>query len=282
VGTVVETIAEPAGFTPARGPNPATRGRTLPTTFWYPVHGPAGPADRPGAPPLAGRPFPVVVFAHGFDVAPSTYRVFLHALAAAGLVVAAPLFPISGSGPPGPPREDDQLRQTGDLSTVITWILGHRHVSGLPAAAADPDRVAIVGHSDGAESAAMMLLYPPYLDRRVRAAVLLGGQALPGPVQPLTGVPVLVEQGDADTINPPGLGRGLFAQLGGPKAYLELFRGTHLGALIGPEADAADLQRFVAGFLLSVLGPAPATTAELERLGNQPGLTGLALVGAWP
>lgn len=280
VATAAAVIRETSGFTPRRGPTPARRGRILRTTFWYPTAGRRGPGDYRGGSPLRG-PFPLVVFAHGFAVSPSTYRVFLHALAEAGLVVAAPLFPISGAGLPGSPREDDELRQAGDITAVINWVLNHGRVPRFPAAAVQPRRIAVIGHSDGAETVAAMLLYPTYRDRRVRAAVLLGGQAFPTSAVPLRGVPALVEQGDADRINPPARGRALYGQLGAPKAYLRVLHGGHLDALIGPSADASLVRRFVADFLLAALdGRQLAPT--LQRLGNEPGRTRLASEGGWP
>ena len=160
VGTAGILVTDPAGITPGRGSVPAQQGRRLPTSLWFPVAGPPATADAPGARPLAGS-FPLVVFAHGFAVTPRYYEPLLHELAAHGYVVAAPLFPISAAGPAGAPREDDMSRQPGDITAVITTLtrLAARP-GGAWSGVADPARVAIAGHSDGAESVAAMVLYP--------------------------------------------------------------------------------------------------------------------------
>ena len=49
--------------------------------------------------------FPLVVFAPGFDSNPDTYQPFLHAIAAQGFIVAAPVFPDRGL---------DRRRSTGE------------------------------------------------------------------------------------------------------------------------------------------------------------------------
>ena len=82
--------------------------RSLPTTVFAPV--------QPG-------PWPLLVFAHGFATNPDAYTPLLTAWAAAGYVVAAPEFPISGSDFPGPARQDDIPEQARDLSAVIDFFV---------------------------------------------------------------------------------------------------------------------------------------------------------------
>ena len=48
------------------------------TTVLYPAAGPPGAAPTPNAPPAAaGRPYPLLVFAHGFDATPTLYASLL-------------------------------------------------------------------------------------------------------------------------------------------------------------------------------------------------------------
>ena len=54
--------------------------RTLTTTVTY---------------PSSGGPFPLIVFAHGYQLGPANYGQIMRAIAAGGYVVAAPSFPLA-------------------------------------------------------------------------------------------------------------------------------------------------------------------------------------------
>ena len=78
--------------------NPAPGGsagpRALVTEIWYPSLG--GSKTHPTVrqrPDYAAGPYPVIVFAHGFDTLPATYTALLSSWVDAGFVVVAPLFP---------------------------------------------------------------------------------------------------------------------------------------------------------------------------------------------
>jgi hypothetical protein len=93
------------------------------------------------------------------------------------------------------------------MSFVITRMLAlssaHSELfSGLIA----PGEVAVSGQSDGGETALAVAYDRHYLDRRVRAAVILSGAEIPGVGGfdfPAPSPPLLATQGTADTINPP-------------------------------------------------------------------------------
>jgi len=282
VGTADILVTEPVGITPRRGTVPAHEGRRLPTSLWFPVAGPPATADTPAARPLAGS-FPLVVFAHGFAVTPQYYEPLLHELAAHGYVVAAPLFPISGAGPAGAPRGDDMFRQPGDITAVITTLT---RLAGRPAGtwsgAVDPARVAIAGHSDGAESVAAMVLYPGDGDRRVAAAVVLSGRAFPPPVPTGAPIPTLVEHGLADTTDPAPRGHALFEQLSEPKAYLTEVAGSHTSAADGSAPADRQVRACIVAFLDTVLKRRRAALAGLNRLASTPGSTALQVTGRLP
>jgi predicted dienelactone hydrolase len=137
------------------------RPRTLVTYVRYPRSG--------------HRPYPLVVFGHGFALLPGVYAKLLDSWARAGYVVAAPVFPVENEQAPGGPDESDLVNQPGDISFVI---------SRLVAADADrrswlyglANRIAVAGHSDGAETAFGVAYERRYLDRRVRAAVISRAQ----------------------------------------------------------------------------------------------------------
>jgi predicted dienelactone hydrolase len=67
--------------------------RPLPTTVWYPANrGVVGAVAKREAPAADGR-FPLVIFSHGLSGIPQRYAGLAQAWAAAGFVVAAPLYP---------------------------------------------------------------------------------------------------------------------------------------------------------------------------------------------
>ena len=268
VGFRTVTVIDAAANTPPRGPTPARQHRELTTSVWYPAVARGRAAVLPG-------PFPLVVFAHGFDVTPQAYARLLRQVAAAGYVVAAPRFPISASDLPGAPREDDIANQALDMRATISTMLADSARPGWLYRRLAPHEVAIVGHSDGGETVAANLLEAADHDRRMRAAVILAGQ-LPtwGRLDPIS-IPALVVQGSADTINPPSLSRDLYAQLTSPKWYLNVLGATHLPSVVGTDRRARTVRRIVIAFLDATLRHDPAAHAQMQRLGNKPGLTQL-------
>src|SRR5581483_8676683 len=166
--------------------------RPVTTEFWYP------PA-RDG-----NGPFPLLVFGHGFASTPWWYRRILRAWAAAGYVVAAPIFPLGNENAPGGPNESDIVNQPGDMSFVITRVLAASASATSPfSGLVDPNKVAVAGQSDGAMTAFATAYESPWRDDRVHAALVLSGAIL-GPHRYVkhTGVPLLAVQGTADRINP--------------------------------------------------------------------------------
>src|SRR4051812_37232169 len=92
---------------------PFTRGdRPLPTPVWYPATNGA---------PAAGR-FPVVLFSHGLNSAPSDFDDMLRSWAGAGFVVAAPAYPHT-SRDAGDFDSGDLVNQPADASSVLDQLL---------------------------------------------------------------------------------------------------------------------------------------------------------------
>ena len=179
--------------------------------------------------PAASGRWPLVVFAHGFDVGPMTYEALLRSWAADGYVVAAPEFPLTDPAVAGANLDENDINsQPADVRFVTDALVA----PGSPLAASiDPSRVAVAGHSDGAETALAASVAPaPTGEPAYRAVIAMSVSPLDG-TAPTANPPILVTQGDADTINPPALGYQTWDQAASPK-YLDVLHGAgHLPPL---------------------------------------------------
>jgi pimeloyl-ACP methyl ester carboxylesterase len=178
-------------------------------------------------PERAGRS-PLIVFAHGFEVGPTPYTALLEAWAAQGYVVAAPEFPLTDLAVAGSSLDENDIdNQPADVRFVTDYLVSQQ--SPL-ADRIDPTRVAVAGHSDGAETALAASADPAQAGEPTYRAVLAFG---PQPVLALAGhnPPLLVEQGDEDEINPPSQGYATFADAAPPKYLMVAKGGGHLPPL---------------------------------------------------
>ena len=107
--------------------------RSLTTIIRYPAVGSPSRSDRlAAAPAKSAGPFPLIVFAHGFNITPTPYAPMLRAWVRAGFVVATPIFPLTNAAAPGGPNESDLVNQPTDVSFVITRMLaGNAHSHGI-------------------------------------------------------------------------------------------------------------------------------------------------------
>jgi fermentation-respiration switch protein FrsA (DUF1100 family) len=230
-----------------REPRPVT------TVFWYP------PA-RDG-----NGPFPLIVFGHGFASRPSWYARLLRGWAAAGYVVAAPIFPLGNADAPGGPNEADIVNQPRDMSFVITRVLAASASGKGPfAGLIDPEKVAVAGQSDGAMTAFATADESPFRDLRVHAALVLSGAIL-GPRRYVVhdGVPLLAVQGTADRSNPQFYAHQLFRAVGRPK-FLLLLRGAgHLRPYTVPGRTFDTVEHVTVAFLDHYLD-----IGSLDAIGN--------------
>ena len=281
VGVRTETVYDVARDTAARWPSPAHAGRTLATTFYYPAAaGVMSAGEQPGAAPRLGS-FPLVVFAHGFDVNPATYETFLHTLAAHGYVVAAPTFPIEGHiAGQGPAQRSpaEMNNQMFDLSAVITAVQQRATGNTWLRGAVNAADIAVVGHSDGAMTVAGMQLSNGYNDSRPRTAVVLSGAALSvpgGSYGTRSTVPLLIEQATDDPYNSSANAQFLFDNAHGSKAYLQLTGGYHLWPLIGNNYIADLTRRAVIAQLDGQLKASATAFWSLANAGSRPGFTSI-------
>ena len=258
-------------------PGGTTEPRKLLTSVRIPTDAvPARPGVAPATP--APGPFPLVVFAHGFDVTPATYARLLASWTRAGYVVAAPLFPRTNPHAPGGPDEADVVNQPRDVSFVISRLIAANSVPGPLFGEIDPRRIAVAGQSDGAETALAAADSRRYRDPRVSAALILSGAAMSGIGGysfALGGPALLAAQGTADTSNEPRFTYAYFRAARRPKYLLRLLGAGHLPPYTTEQPQLAIVERVTRAFLDGYLKGSTTALAELGPLGNVTGTAAL-------
>lgn len=248
--------------------------------------------------PVGGTQLPVIVFSHGFGQSMDSYAPLADFWAAHGFVVVQPTHLDSRTlnvTPDDPryaqiwrSRADDLTRVLDDLDSLASA------VPGL-AGRLDHDRIAVAGHSWGAQSASMLIGAQvldadgtpgqDLTDPRIKAAVLLAIPGTGGPdLTPFAAenfsfmnpgftamtTPALVVAGDKDqsllSVRGPEWFTDAYLLSPGPKSLLTLYAAEHsLGGVSGyattettdesPERVAL-VQRLTTAYLRSALYPA--------------------------
>ncbi len=234
-------------------------------------------------PAAAAGPLPMIVFGHGFAVTPDTYDRLLSAWAAAGYVVAAPVFPLENAHAPGGPDESDLVNQPADMSFVITSMVALSASPGsFLAGRIRPGRIGVSGQSDGGETALAMAYDRYYRDPRVRAAAILSGAELPNASAvyfPQPSPPLLATQGTADTTNRPHFSYDFFAAARRPKYLLRLLGAGHLPPYTNQQPQLAIVERVTTAFFDRYLKGQGAAGARIGVAGN---VRGRAVLTAAP
>jgi predicted dienelactone hydrolase len=257
---------------PGQSPQP----RRLVTIIRYPARGPSSRTDVTNAPPRrAGGPFPLVIFGHGFAVTPQIYAPLLRAWARAGYVVAAPVFPLGNQNAPGGPNENDLVNQPDDMSFVITQLLRADQVSdGFFGGLIDRHQIAVSGQSDGGDTALSAAYASQFFDHRIRAAVILSGQEIPGVVGynfPAPSPPLLATQGLADTINLPSTTYAFFNAAPAPKYLLALPGAQHLPPYTDEQPQLSIVERVTIAFMDRYLKGDRRALGRMAAAGNVAG-----------
>jgi predicted dienelactone hydrolase len=222
--------------------------RSLPTTVYRPV--------------ASGR-FPLVVFVHGYDVGPSTYQRFCTEVASAGYVVAAPSFPLEDPSRGYPLDRSDLPNEATDVSFVISSLL-HASVG----AKIDPSEIAVAGHSDGADVALMVGYQDGLSDPRVDAVIADAPDPMSGAAASSTR-PLLLVQGNADSVVPYSSSQAVFGQVQAPRYYVTLLGADHLAPIEGGTPWTPVLDDAAIDFLdATVAGRGPGVQALPGQLSS--------------
>lgn len=227
--------------------------RSLPTAVWYPAVGSSSRAPiRRAQVADSTDPFPLVVFAHGFDLYPSTYLSLITSWARAGYVVAAPVFPYMNPGAQPSLNREDLVNQPGDVSSVIDGLLRLRGRELKLGSAIDPSRIALAGHSDGGDTVLASGYANCCRDPRIDAVVVMAGQKLlfrASGYFPRTSPPLLAIQGTADSVNPPVVTSRFYTQAPNDKYLLLLRGGDHLTPYTSPGPTGSVVRNLSIQFL---------------------------------
>jgi len=237
--------------------------RKLVTEIRYPTLPVAGePNPINGAEPVAKiGGYPMIVFAHGYDVTPETFAPLLDAWVRAGFVVAAPFFPdenrFAVAAQHGANTEDDIRNEPADMTFVTRAILqasaGQSPGCSVANGLVNASELGLAGHSDGATAVGLLafargdnLQGVSYASLRAglayRAVVVMSGQedGAQSYAAPARHPAFLVIQSAADQCNPIRNGVKLYGDIAqSNKWFLELHRAHHL-----PPFDGVDVPAF--------------------------------------
>jgi dienelactone hydrolase len=292
VGLTQCTFVDGSRSTKHYGSGAITAGRTLVTEIRYPTISPSpGIVETAGASPARRHgPFPLVIFAHGYDLSPDTYRNLLDVWVKAGFVVAAPRFPdtnqesVDAIGKIFAPEADD-ANQPGDVAFLVDRALADAVARQPECPMLDglirPGGAAITGQSDGAVTVDALAYAAAYQvpGTPIRAVISLSGGTYAAPNGKPTpyasvagGPPLLVTQSATDTCNPPQNSMALYdAITQRRKWFLAINQANHLppytGNLPAQRASFDVVATVTKTFLVDVFSGKPITHTFLT-LGN--------------
>ena len=278
-------------------PSLLARQRTLVTEVRYPTLSSSSQnTETANAPPaLETGGFPLVVFAHGYDVTPGTYAALLDTWSREGFVVAAPIFPDESSTEVQRQQvntEADLLNEPADLAFVIAQLNSDSATLSTTCPLVDglirPSDLALAGHSDGA-AAVGLLAYSTGRDPQgvsyahlrqglaIRATMIFSGSEdgdspyRAAPSRP----PLLLVQSARDQCNAPGEGLELYGAIHqSDKWFLELLHAHHLPPFDGEDRAGFDVVATTTTAFLQYSLSHTRTIASMNSTGNARPLVG--------
>jgi dienelactone hydrolase len=138
----------------------------------------------------------------------------------------------------------------------------------------NPDEIGLIGHSDGGDVSLAVAENSCCQDPQVKAAAILSGAELAsfgGSYFTASPVPVVVVQGDADTINPPACSEQIYDDAVPPKYYLDLLGAGHGPPYLETGTDQDVVAKVVTDFFDAELAGQPAAIAAMMSAGDLAG-----------
>ena len=142
----------------------------------------------------------------------------------------------------------------------------------------DANEIGVVGHSDGADVTLAVAADTCCRDPRVKAAAILSGAELAsfgGRYAFSGGVPLLITQGNADTINLPACSAQIYNAAASPKYYLDLLGAPHEPPYADPGPDQQIVAQVTTDFFDAELAGQSAALAAMTTDGNVGGRSSL-------
>jgi pimeloyl-ACP methyl ester carboxylesterase len=236
--------------------------RSIDVTVLYPsVDG--GPA--PG-------PFPVVVFAHGWNGTIDRFLAPAEVWAEAGYVAALPTFPLSREGVA---IGDDYVNQPGDISAVLDS-LAEGGPDGSLDGLVDLEHVAVGGHSLGSATVFRAAYNSCCVDDRIDATIPVSGGPADigqGGYETWPETPMLLVHGVVDQAVPIAVGDGVFDLVGAPVRYLRMDDADHVSVFEG--ANGVLFADAVLDFLDATIGGDETGFDRLDELVADSGIAEL-------
>jgi dienelactone hydrolase len=172
--------------------------------------------------PQGDGPFPLIVLAHGQTGHPNKFTQLTTAWASAGFVVAGPVFPLTSNQSPVQ-KVGDYVNQPADVSFVIDRMLAASNDEGPLSGRVDDEHIGVAGLSLGGATVYGAVFDNCCRDKRVDAALVMAGYALPyDGAYEFPPVPLLIIHGNGDP-----RGRDPYAMASPPKHLMTIERPTH-------------------------------------------------------
>lgn len=287
-------------------PSELSRSRNLVTEIRYPTSSvPTTVRQLNNAPPaLVVGGFPAIVFAHGYDVTPDTYAKLLDTWVRKGFVVIAPFFP--GEEPAEVARqhvdtEADLYNEPADMTFVMRHVLRDVLVPSrscrLVAGLINPERLALAGHSDGADAVGLLAFSAGrdpqgvfYRNLRsglnFRSVIVMSGSEEGGSpyFSTSTRSPLLVIQSAHDQCNPSYYGLQIYRDIHqNDKWFLELLSAHHLPPFDGNDVAAFSVvARVTTSYLQFSLNGVSLSSVFVSGGGTRPRIARMFHGGAGP
>jgi predicted dienelactone hydrolase len=285
VGFHIETLTDTSRSTPANGATPGHAGRTMQVDIFYPsarhasasVGGAQVRQDATAA--RSDGPFPLIVFAHGFGTDPdlSEYSALLEQWAAAGFVVAAPLFPLTRGDAPGGPDLEDFPSQPGDMAFVARQVVAQSQSGrGVLAHLVNQADIGAAGHSLGGVTTLGLVANTCCRDAQIKAAVVMSGDPITfptGSVNYTKTPPLLLVHGNADQAVPYVSSINAYNLAAGPKGLLTVIGGDHDSPVTPTDRAFPSVVRTTIDFFDRYLKGSTAALGRLVASGSK-GATG--------